>query len=405
MRVLRGIGALGATALTAVLLMAAAGSGESVESDPVPERDEMSRAAADQDALITRFSGQTPTAAMNREFRTDFAIASISFSEVISGGPPKDGIPAIDEPVFEPASAAASWLDPREPVLVLTVDGQSRMYPVQILMWHEIVNDIVGGQPVVVTYCPLCNTGIAFDAALQTRGGESLRLDFGTTGRLRLSNLLMYDRQSETWWQQATGLGVIGRYTGVQLEILPLLTLAFADARRAFPDAVVLSRDTGFSRSYGVNPYTRYDQSQPFLYQGPAVPEDFHPTDRVVVARLGDAEVAFPYPDLRRDLVLEAEVSGEPVVAIWQPGVASALDTRAIAEGRDVGTANVFRPEIDGMVLSFLVEGGEITDRQTGSTWNAAGRALTGPLAGAQLPPLPSVQHFWFSWAAFRQTN
>ncbi len=379
---------------------------EASSSVSAPERSELSATLADdQAALIERFSGQTATAAMNTEFSTDFSVASISFSEVLSGGPPKDGIPAIDAPMFESASRAAEWLDPREPVLILTSNGETRMYPVQILMWHEIVNDVLGGVPVAVTYCPLCNTGIAFNALLESPDGEAVDLDFGTTGRLRLSNLLMYDRQTETWWQQATGYGVIGRYTGLQLEVLPLLTLGFAQARALYPDAEVLSRDTGFGRSYGINPYTRYDQSQPFLYRGPAVPADFRPTDRVVVARIGAEEVAFPYPDLRRELVVQAELSSEPVVALWEPGVASALDTRAIAEGRDVGTANVFRPVIDGNVLNLIARDGQIVDQETGSTWNAAGRAVSGPLAGRELPPLPSVQHFWFSWAAFRQFN
>ena len=122
------------------------------------------------------------------------------YREILSGGLPKDGIPAIDEPQFVSVDEADAWLQPQEPVILVEVEGDACAYPIQILMWHEIVNDTIGRVPVVVTYCPLCNTGIAFE---RTFDGQVL--DFGTTGRLRYSNLVMYDRQTQTWWQQASG--------------------------------------------------------------------------------------------------------------------------------------------------------------------------------------------------------
>lgn len=211
---------------------------------------------------------------VEREFSTDFSRRSIAFSEILSGGPPKDGIPAIDDPQFVSVSEADEWLEDLEPVTVFQEGDDVRVYPFQILIWHEIVNDVVGGRPVAVTFCPLCNTAIVFDA---TVNGQ--RLDFGTTGRLRFSNLLMYDRQTETWWQQASGDAVIGELLGTQLTFLPASYISWANARDTYPDAQVLSRETGNQRDYGRNPYAGYDNvnSSPFLYDGPATPANFRP--------------------------------------------------------------------------------------------------------------------------------
>ncbi len=158
---------------------------------------------------------EQPPVSWAAEFKTEFGRHTVSYEEILSGGPPKDGIPAIDEPQFISVTEADDWLDPREPVISIEVNEDARAYPLQILTWHEIVNDTVGGEPVIVTFCPLCNTAIAFK---RTFGGQIL--DFGTTGRLRFSNLIMYDRQTETWWQQASGEGIAGRYAGQRLEYL-----------------------------------------------------------------------------------------------------------------------------------------------------------------------------------------
>jgi len=135
--------------------------------------------------------------------KTDFENSSVDHSEIMSGGPPKDGIPAIDNPAFIDASVASEWLKDKEPVIAIEIDGIARAYPLQILMWHEIVNDEIGDSAVSVTFCPLCNASIVFDRDL-----DGVRYDFGTTGRLRLSDMVMYDRQTETWWQQFTGEGI-----------------------------------------------------------------------------------------------------------------------------------------------------------------------------------------------------
>lgn len=336
------------------------------------------------------------------EFSTDFSLHSVPYTEILSGGPPKDGIPAIEEPKFISVSAADDWLRPLEPVIQLELDGQARAYPLQILIWHEIVNDWVGDTPLLVTFCPLCNTAIVFERRVSDEA-----VTFGTTGKLRFSNLIMYDRLTESWWQQATGEAVAGVMTGARLKNIPALIVAWEDFREAFPNGRVLSRDTGYPvylERYGVNPYTGYDNinSPPFLYSGPPSPAAMPPLARVLTVDLEEEAVAFPYDTLAVIGVANEEVGGQPIAVFWQPGVASALDAAIIAEGKDVGAAAAFSRRLDGQTLSFVSLGGLILDEQTGSTWDIFGRAVVGSLKGSQLEPVASINHFWFSWAAFK---
>lgn len=342
---------------------------------------------------------EEPPASTQGEFSTDFSRHTIPYSEIFSGGPPKDGIPAIDAPQFVSVGEADAWLEDLEPVTVYQDGDEVRIYPFQILIWHEIVNDVVRGRAIAVTFCPLCNTAIVFAATI-----EGQQLDFGTTGRLRYSNLLMYDRQTESWWQQATGEAVIGALTGNQLTLLPATIISWAEAQSLHPTALVLSRETGFNRNYGSNPYIGYDNinGSPFLFDGPETPDSLPAMARVTTVVLGDEAVAYPNEILQDVGVVNDTIGGVPVVVFWQPGLASALDDRLIARGQDVGASGVFERTVNGQVLTFGGDGPMITDEQTGSTWNLLGQAVVGELAGQSLLPVVKVDHFWFSWAAFR---
>ena len=330
-------------------------------------------------------------------WKTDFSKTSIDFSELFSGGPPKDGIPSIDDPTFEAIGEVGDWLGDREPVLALEINGDARAYPVQILIWHEIVNDTVGDKPVVVTYCPLCNTAIVFDA---TRP-DGLVLDFGTTGKLRFSDLVMYDRQTESWWQQITGEAIIGELTGQRLEFIPAPLVSWSEFKQAHPDGQVLSKDTGFSRAYGTNPYVGYDTGFPFLYRGPQDTR-LTATERVATVSAGDEAVAFPFSVLEEEPVVHYTLAGEDLVVFYKKGTASALDERIIADSHDVGATNVFRPVVDGQELTFTAEGENFVDGETGTTWNLLGQAIEGPLMGSRLTPVVHANHLWFAWAVFK---
>ena len=280
--------------------------------------------------------------------RTDFSRHSIDYSEIKSGGPPKDGIPAIDDPQFEAlkdgnADGWAVVLTDMEPVISLSIGGDARAYPLRILMWHEIVNDKVGGEPVAVTYCPLCNAALVFERSLNDRV-----LDFGTTGKLRHSDLVMYDRQTESWWQQFTGEAIVGEMTGSELTLVPSRLEAFANFRKRFPQGQVLVPNNPAGRNYGANPYLGYDAkgATPFLYTGD-MPSGIEPMARVVAIEVApDRHEAWSLAFLRE----RGEIRTGDLVLRWAAGQSSALDTHTIASGRDVGNVTVQRQDGDRLI-------------------------------------------------------
>ena len=376
--------------------------------------------------------------------------AVIPIDAILSGGPPPQGIPALGfrgltgvapaspDPSFVTQDEAGAWIDDAEPVLLVRVGDEARIYPLQILTWHEIVNDTLAGAPVAVTFCPLCNSGLAFDRrvplddaavdALRAAEGDLSRLaplpddladawrarqgtpppawaldvTFGVSGLLYFSNLLMFDEATRTLWSQLTGEAAVGPLAGRSLVRYAAQMLSFEDARAATPDALVLGRDTGFPRSYGRNPYVGYDRvdTPAFLFEGP---EDgrLPPKARVVTID-GAVPVAYPFERLEAERVVHDLIAGEPVVTLWTPGAASALDAASIAQGRDVGATGVFDPVVDGRELRFEADGDAFVDDATGSRWDVTGLAVAGPLAGTRLTPIPHDATLWFAWAAFR---
>ncbi|MCH8994035.1 MAG: DUF3179 domain-containing protein [Chloroflexi bacterium] len=338
-----------------------------------------------------------PVLLFGPEWQTDFSKHSVEFDELLRGQV-RDGIPAIDNPQFTSIAGGNEFLAEQEPVIVLELNGDARAYPIQILIWHEIVNDVVGGVPVTVTFCPLCNSAIAFEREFNGR-----LFDFGTSGLLRNSDLVMYDRQTQTWWQQFTGEAIVGELTGTLLEVVPASIVSWGDFKETHPDGQTLSLDTGFARSYGSNPYVGYDttESRPFLFDGD--PDGrLLPAERIVAVELNGETVAYPFAVLEGLLVVEDTVGGEPIVVFFQPGTVSALDRSTIADSRDVGASGVFRPEAAGQTLTFRADGEVIVDNETGSEWNVLGKAMSGPLEGTELTPVIHGDHFWFAWAAFK---
>jgi hypothetical protein len=267
--------------------------------------------------------------------KTDFTKHAVEFSEIISGGPPKDGIPSIDNPIFRQIAAMTSRdLTPAEPVIGLVVNGEARAYPLRILVWHEIVNDEIAGIPVTVTYCPLCNSAIVFDRRLDGRV-----LDFGTTGKLRNSDMVMYDRQTESWWQQFLGEGIVGEMTGKQLKMLPARLESFEKFRDRAPNGKVLVPNDPGMRAYGDNPYVAYDSaSASFLFNGD-LPGYIAPMVRVVVVE----GKAWSMPMLRG----KGTHRDGDLLFTWSAGQNSALDADTVHQGRDVGNITVQRAGAD----------------------------------------------------------
>lgn len=259
---------------------------------------------------------------------TDFTRTAVDFTEIMSGGPPRDGIPALSDPGFI-AVDLETRLDPTEPVIAVEIDGaEPRAYPLRYLTWHEIVNDEVGGVPIAVTFCPLCNSAITFDR----RVGD-MTLTFGVSGMLRNSDMVMYDRETESWWQQAIGRGIVGQHMDTDLVTLPTWMESWEVFRARNPDGLVMD-EPDWRRPYGTNPYVGYDSSaRPFLYNGELPPHGIPPLVRVV--RVGDRA----WPLLR--LAEARQIVEDGVHLTWAAGQSSALDTNRIGEGRDVGNIRV----------------------------------------------------------------
>jgi hypothetical protein len=319
--------------LTALALTGCGGSGDE------PSEAERLRSLEERFETMPLPSGGlgegSPPRPVTNGWKTDFSRRAVPLSEFQSGGPGKDGIPALDEPAFAPA-AEIDFVEPAEPVLEVAVGRDVRAYPIQILIWHEIVSDVVGGTPVAVTFCPLCNTALVYDRRVAGR-----TLDFGTTGNLRNSDLVMYDRQTETWWQQFGGRALVGELVGRRLEPVPARIVSWRDFRDRRPQGRVLTRDTGHDRPYGRNPYTGYDDvaAPPFF---PTRSDDrLPPKARVVFLERGRDAVAVPFQTLRRRGAVTVLVGGHRLVVRWRAGVASPLDADEIADGRDVGTVEV----------------------------------------------------------------
>ena len=383
---------------------------------------------------------------------TDSSYASIPLNEVLSGGPPPQGIPALgfsgdwqgaasatNQPEFVSQEEAASWLGKNEPVIVLVINGEAKAYPLQILTWHEIANDTVGGVPVAVTFCPLCNSALAFDRRIPlttTQQAEvtslnadaqftmldenfleayfeqegpiiedlkGLEVTFGVSGMLYNSNMLMFDTHTSTLWSQLLGDAVVGTLNKVSLLRLPAQVVGFAEFRKAFPNSSVLSHNTGFRRDYGRNPYVGYDDvnSPAFLFRG-VVDGRLVPKERIISIDRGEDVAAYPFTVLSETRVVNDSVNGESIVLFWAEGTNSALDSSRIANGQDVGAVGVFSRDIADKTLTFMWDGETFIDEETGSTWNLLGNAVSGELAGQSLKPIVHDNTLWFAWAAFK---
>jgi len=378
-------------------------SGEAVTADSgeTDSSDSSAQATASVNTGVPQLSGElitdgVPPPFRTRGFSTDFSRRTVEWDSILSGGPPKDGIPAVDNPEFESIAAGDEWLEEVDPVILYSHGDVSRAYPLSILIWHEIVNDEVDGQPVSITFCPLCNASIAFD-----RNFDGQVLDFGTTGRLRNSDLIMYDRQTETWWQQFTGEGIVGKYAGEQLRFLTSQVLSWKDFKEAYPDGEVLARPN-MPRNYGYNPYVGYDStSRPFLFRG--TPDArLAPAERVLGLTTDIDAIAYPFTVLEEAGVVHDSFGGLELAIFHKAGLASALDSSLISQGRDIGTVAVYDRQVGDQLLTFSPnEDGSFSDAETGSTWDILGEAVAGPLAGEKLTPILHFDHFWFAWAAF----
>jgi len=311
-------------------------------------------------------------------------------SSVVFGGPPKDGIPPIERPKYISVAEADKFLRADDVVFGLHYRGTVKAFPQIVLVWHEIVNEEIAGTKLSITYCPLTGSAVAYAGRSKIDGKP---LTFGTSGKLVNSNLLMYDRQTDSTWPQILGIAITGRSKGQQLSAVPLTWTTWERWKRKHSDTLVLSRDTGHLRAYGRDPYGSYTQEGSNYYNsgGPFFPvmakSDRFPDKKVVIGiKAGDEILALPKAEAAAAAVTHFSLGGRPLVAFYD----DALDE-----------IFAFDRRLEGREMRFGRRDGQIVDEQTRTVWSAQGRAAAGKLAGAQLPWATSFDVLWFSWYAF----
>lgn len=306
----------------------------------------------------------------------------VPLDKIVSGGPPPDGIPSIDNPKFVSVAEADKFLQNSDQVIGININGDIRVYPLQILVWHEIVNDNVGSTPVAVTYCPLCFTNQVFN---RTINGQTV--EFGTSGKLYNSNLVMYDRTSKSLWSQALGEGIVGKYAGIKLDRIPFDVAYWKDWKVLYPNAKVLSRDTGSARPYGADPYGDYYTNNDVLFPV-SNHDDRLGLKEIIVGLENDSQYkAYKLKEIEDKKVINDGINGKSVALF-------SLHPLMV---------RVFNSMVDGQKLDFQYDtnGSKVIDKQTGSEWNFDGVATTGPMKGKHVTRLPFNEGFWFEWIAF----
>lgn len=255
--------------------------------------------------VVVLFSIDFNSEGSESEISGDQPESLVDESKILSGGPPKDGIPSIDDPKYVSVSEADEWIEDNELVLALTYEGVKRVYPLQIMVWHEIVNDWIAGDPILITYCPLCGSGIAYE---RTINGEEV--EFGTSGKLYNSNLVMYDRLTDSYWTQIDGLAIVGELTGMELNAISIDTVVWRDWKVNHSDSEVLSQDTGFNRDYGRDPYGSYYEDSFLLFPVESQDTRVHPKTVVFGIEIDGKFKAYKESDLVETSVINDNFSG-----------------------------------------------------------------------------------------------
>ncbi len=328
--------------------------------------------------VLTSFPSQTLSGVTaNSEEKSSGAL--VPLEKIVSGGPPRDGIPSIDNPKFVSAEKA-TFMQDGDIIIGLQHNGISKVYPLKILVWHEIVNDDIGSLPVAVTYCPLCFTNMVFDRTI-----DGQVVEFGTSGKLYNSNLVMYDRLSESYWSQGMAKGIVGKYSGYELKRVPFDLVYWKEWKELYPNSLVLSTDTGSTRPYGVDPYGDYYTSSEIYFPVEHRDDRLGPKELVMGLEHKNNYKAYKLDDIEKQQVINDSVEEKKVLLLsLHPFMSRAYDRT-----------------LEGKVLEFQLNDNTLIDKQTGSVWNFDGQAISGQLEGKQLTRIALDPSFWFSWTAF----
>lgn len=358
--------------------------------------------------LLCSFQFQNLSAQKNprqikTNWKTDLSKHSAPLDEFLTLLKP-DQIPPINSPSFITIEDAKKTYFGHEPVIVIEINNDAKAYPLSVLIYHEIVNDSVGGTPIIATYCPLCNAAIAFNRNLEFNGKTYL-LDFGVSGMLRKSDMVMWDRQTESWWQQFTGEALVGELNGASLEFIPTLLISLGDFIKNYPNGKVLSTNNGLGDvNYHENPYVNYDNitnKTPFLFEE-KVDERLPAMERIVDISFDGITRIYPLTTIKKETVINDKIKDNPLVIFYEAKTISVLDAKNIDKSKSVGAVTVFSPKVDGKKLSFFSKNRKFFDVETNSEWTIAGKCMSGLYKGKQLKTIRSGNHFAFAWFAFQ---
>ncbi|MET7029921.1 DUF3179 domain-containing protein [Sediminicola luteus] len=338
-------------------------------------------------------------------WKTDTTKRNIELSE-ITVAVPRQTFPTIDYPNFIGKAEGLDRFYEHEPVISVTINGESKAYPLNMLTMHEISNDSLGGIPILPTFCPLCNSSVVYDRRLG-HGGQQYVLEFEVSGMLRNSDMIMADKQTQTWWQQLTGIGLVGDLKGVELDVIPSMVLSVKDYFKRYPSGKILSPKTGTAAEerYGTNPYTNYDSlgNKPWasFFDQDKLDNRLPPMERVIDLEGKNSYKIYPFSIIAKMGVINDRFDDRNIVIFHKKGTISVLDKYEISKSKAIGSATMFSSIVDGRTLTFKKVDDDFIDIETGSVWDITGRCIQGSMKGKELVPERYSNHFAFAWLAF----
>ena len=340
---------------------------------------------------------------LDPRWKTDTSNREVEIAEFTSLLP-RDGFEVFNNPGFIDKQTVYDYYFKFEPVIAVVVDGEARAYPLNVLTFHEIANDEIRGIPICVTYCPLCNSGVVYDRRF-SKDGATFVFDFGVSGMLRKSDMVMWDHQTETWWQQLTGEGLVGKFSGEMLTFIPSQIISIEEFLKSYPDGKIMLSHMSekYDTSYGSNPYHNYDSlgNKGSKFFNEEVDDRLPPMERLVDVENNGKYKVYPFSKIRKKKVINDDFEGKYLVIFYSSKTVSVLDEKNIEDSRHIGTATIFSPYIGSQKLTFKTKKGKFTDLESGSLWDITGKCLEGKYAGKQLMKEVHSNHFAFAWLAF----
>jgi len=339
------------------------------------------------------------------QWKTDTLNRNIELSE-ITVALPRKSFPTINYPKFINKTEGLKAFYNLEPVISVAIKGEAKAYPLNMLTMHEISNDSLGGIPILPTYCPLCNSSMVYDRRLKYKGKEYL-LDFEVSGMLRNSDMIMADEQTETWWQQLMGTGLVGKLAGANLSIIPSMVISVQDFFERYPDGKILSPKTGTNAQsrYGKNPYVNYDNINNLPYNNyfnlEKLDSRLLPMERIISIEGLNGYKIYPFSVLSKKGVINDIYNDKNIVIFYKEGTVSVLDNKEISKSKAIGSATVFSSVLEGKLLTFKKKDGMFVDKETKSIWSITGRCTQGKLKDKVLTPELHSNHFAFAWLSF----